>query len=86
MSDSEIIWKFLLRDLDDSHPSVYLYCLGTTEQKTFVINKQIDMCSQVFYSTFPKTLISTVVKAFLNYKLDEYKKGNIKITSRYPTI
>jgi hypothetical protein len=86
MTDSEIIWKFLTRELNDSHPALYLYCLGDNSQKTKAINTQIDLCIKVFSLLIKRTMISTVVKAFLEYKLGEYKKGNVKITSRYPTI
>jgi hypothetical protein len=86
MTESEIIWKFLSRELNDSHPALYLYCIGNNSQKTNAINTQIDLCIKVFSVMVQRTLISTVVKAFLEYKLSEYKKGNLKIISRYPTI
>lgn len=85
MAESEIIWKFLSRELNDSHPALYLYCLGNIHQKTNTINSQIELCIKVFSDLIQKTLISTVVKAFLEYKLGEYKKGNLKIISKYLT-
>jgi hypothetical protein len=85
MTDSEIIWKFLSRELNDSHPALYLYCFGDNTQKSKVINNQIELCIKVFSVLVEKTLISTVVKAFLEYKFGEYKKGKIKINTKYPT-
>lgn len=78
MRESELIWKFLSREFNDSHPAIYLYVLGNTQQKTKVVNNVIDVCIGIFSCLFDKPLISTVVKAFLEFKLNQYKKGILR--------
>lgn len=83
MSDSELIWKFLDREVVDFHPTLYLYVLGDMSQKTIAINRNIELCQKIFSDAIKITIISSTVKAFFEYKKKLYDKGEIKVNSKY---
>lgn len=83
MSDSEIIWKFLQREYDDSHPVVYLYVMGQAGSRQTAINKIMNLTKIIFCPFIDENYVLVVVKAFLNDKKLKYKKGEIKVKSIY---
>ena len=48
MSDSEIIWKFLIREYKDDHVVIYLYCCGNVRSPKTAIDRVFEFTKQIF--------------------------------------
>ncbi len=83
MSDSELIWKFLVREYTDSHPVIYLYVSNHPRSSNDAINKVIELTKTIFWPVYPETLIKPVVKRYLDYKKEQYMRGEISVKSIY---
>jgi hypothetical protein len=83
MTDSELIWKFLLREVTDNHPVIYLYLIGNAEQNKTAINKTLDLTKKIFSPVISETLMLGTIKAFLIFKKNQYSRGKFSISSIY---
>jgi hypothetical protein len=83
MSDSEIIWKFLVREYTDSHPVIYLYTSNRPRSSMDSFNKVVDLTTLIFGDVYPPSLIKPVVKRFLEFKKSQYMRGEINIKPIY---
>lgn len=86
MNDTTIIWKYLLRTVDNEHPTVYVFCTSyALRSRDTALNKLLNEIYIVF-KPLPESLIKNVAVQFLEWKRKEYMKGNVKVKSLYPLI
>ena len=83
MTDSELIWKFLVRNYPDDHQAIYLYCCGQERSAHTAIKKIQEFTNVIFGDVIQKELVYVTIKGFLDYKKKEYKKGNVTVKSIY---
>lgn len=87
MTDTTIIWRYLNLFIDDSHPSIYVYCTSyAARSRETAIIKLMGTTKDIFIPPLTEDLIKDVVKQFLEGKRRAYLKGNIKVTPLYPLI
>jgi hypothetical protein len=85
MSDTTFIWKYLLLKLiGDDHPAVYIYCVGQNRSKKSAVGKLTEEIYEwIGPDVFPIQFVRGVCKQFLEFKYDQYKKGEIKVKEIY---
>ena len=83
MSDSEIIWKFLIREYKDDHVVIYLYCCGNVRSPQTAIDRVFEFTKQFFCPAIPECLLKSTVIAYLNFKKKQYQKAEITIKPIY---
>jgi len=83
MSDSEIIWKFLVKELTDDHPLIYLYTTNRPISSKNALNKAIDLTKLIFCDVYPDSLIKPIVGRYLDYKRKEYVRGKLCVKPIY---
>jgi len=83
MSDSEIIWKFLIREYNNDHPAIYLYVCGGNRSIYTALNKILPTVLKIFSPAMSVSLINTTVKGYLEHKKKQYKNGEITVKSLY---
>jgi hypothetical protein len=83
MSDSEIIWKFLIREFQDDHPAIYMYVCGNIRSPKTAINKILNQTKPIFYPPINEQLITSTIKGFLDRKKIQYINGEIKVKPLY---
>ena len=83
MKDSIIIWKYISREYPDSHQCVFVYVSGNPRGKKLAISQIVKSIEPVFSGVMSEYLMKTVAKAYLEDKLNGYKKGLVKIKSVY---
>jgi len=84
MSDSEIIWKYLNRNILNESLLVYFYIKSSSKDKSSIaIEKTLESTQLVFGDSIEKNLIIIVIKAFFKDKENQYKRGEISIKSAY---
>ena len=84
MTESEIIWEYLMDSYPNDHQAISVYA----KDKTYNLkaHSSIDSIYKIIYEVFScKNEINTktIIKAFLDMKRHQYEKGEIKIFSRY---
>ena len=82
-TDRELIIKMLNREYKDDHPSVYLYVCGQERAQKTAIFHIIKYVRVIFYGCFDDYILKTHIIEFLEYKKDQYKKGEIKVKPVY---
>lgn len=83
MSESELIWKFLSREVIDAHPAVYLYSIGNSKSKQTAITQIMKVTKPIFHPAFNSNFLETIIISFLEYKKRQHGKGEIKIKPIY---
>lgn len=83
MTDSELIWKFLVREYTDEHPVIYLYVSNHPRSSQNAIDKVVSFTKEIFWPVYPDTLIKPVVKRYLDYKKEQYMRGEISVKPIY---
>lgn len=83
MSDSEIIWKFLVREFPDDHPAIYMYVCGNVRSPKTAIDKILNQTKPIFHPPMNEQLISSTIKGFLDRKKMQYTNGEIKVKPLY---
>ena len=83
MNDRYLILKFLIRNVKDDHLAVYLYSYGHNKSKITAINHLHKLLNQVFSNVFSYQLMNSVIKEYLDFKLYQYKTGEIIVKPRY---
>lgn len=83
MSDSEIIWKYLDREYPNDHLVIYLYVCGNVRSSNRAVTNVTDAIKIIFSPAMNDAIIKTTVIGFLENKLKQYKKGEIKVKSIY---
>jgi len=83
MTDSKIIWKYLSREIQDSHLVVYLYCCGNVRSPKIAIDKITKLIKPIFSQAIDEDVILAVVKDYLENKKRQYLAGEIKVVSIY---
>lgn len=83
MSEEEFILKYFNREFPNDHPIVYLYTLGSHKSSTNAIDKGVAIVSIVFSPVYPIFYLKELLTSFLEYKKDQYFKGEIQIKPIY---
>jgi len=83
MSDSEIIWKFLVREYQDDHPLIYIYVCGKIRSETTSYTKMLEQIKPIFYPSMSEQIIISTIRGFLERKKKQYKNGEIKVKAIY---
>lgn len=83
MTDSELIWKFLSGEFQDTHPVVYLYACGNIHSPKTAIDKAMGITKKIFNPCITDPYLLSVIKGYLDHKKKQYIKGEIKIIPLY---
>jgi len=83
MSDERILYKYLIHELTDEHPAVYLYCVGQKRSKKTAIDNSVKIVCELFCPPYTVEFIKKVVVNFLEYKKSEYENGVIIVSPIY---
>lgn len=83
MTDSEILWKFLVREYPNNHPIVFLYASNHSRTNKDSFDKVVGFTKEIFLDVYPESLIKPVVKRYLDYKKQQYMRGDIQIKPIY---
>lgn len=83
MTDSELIWKFLEKNIKNDHPAVYLYACGNLRSPITAVNKVLAEVESVFCPPYKHQFVTVVIKGFLDNKKKLYSKGLIKVKPLY---
>ncbi len=83
MTDSELIWKFLVREYPNDHPIIFLYVSNHPRSAKDAFDKVVNFIKEIFIDVYPETLIKPVVKRYLDYKKEQYVRGEINVKPIY---
>lgn len=83
MSESKLIYKFLVKNFKDDHPAIYLYCKGSKHSPKTGLSRIYNEIEDYFHPAFDKNTIAVEIKKFLDEKKQLYKDGKIEIKSIY---
>ena len=83
MSDSRIIWRFLNSELTNDHSAVYLYACGQKRSQITAIDQVLKIVNKIFLPPYTVEFLKTIVKAFLEYKKEQYIKNEIQVKPIY---
>lgn len=83
MTESELIWKFLELEFHNEHPAIYLYCCGQFQGQESAIETLMKLLTKFFGPSYEEFYLKKIVKSFLENKKNLYKKGLIKVKSKY---
>jgi DNA-dependent RNA polymerase auxiliary subunit epsilon len=83
MTDSKIIWRFLNSELTNDHPAVYLYACGQKRSQITAVEQALKIVNEIFCPPYTVEFLKTLVKAFLEYKKEEYINNKIQVTPIY---
>lgn len=83
MSESKLIYKFLVKNYKDDHPCIYLYCQGHKYSPKTGLSRIYNEIEDLFCPPFDKNTLRDEIKTFLEEKKALYKEGKIKIKSIY---
>jgi hypothetical protein len=83
MSDSNLIWKFLLSEFKDDSLVVYLYVGATTRSRKTAIDNAMKTLRIIFCPSIDENFVKSVLIGYLDRKKEDYKKGLIKIKNFY---
>lgn len=83
MTDTTIIWKFLILSIPDDHLAIYSYIVGRHRSANDAINKILLLTEKIFSPPIELSIIKSAIKQYLEYKKKQHKNGEIKIHSIY---
>jgi hypothetical protein len=83
MSESELVWKFLIRKYPNQHPFIGYYINGNAVAKLDSIRLMLISVKDVFYPAFNEPNLLVVIKAYLELKSKEYQRNEFKINTLY---
>jgi hypothetical protein len=83
-TERELIIKSLNREYKDSNPYLYIYIRGATRARQTAINNILKYTDVIFYNCqFNENFVKLCIAEYLDYKKEQYIRGEIKIKSFY---
>ena len=83
MSDTRIIYNFLINEFTNEHPIVYLYVCGHGRSQTSAVNKAMGLLKDIFCPPYTVEFLKEIITEYLDIKKEEYKKGKLEVKPLY---
>lgn len=83
MSDTRIIYRFLINEFTNDHPVVYLYVCGQERSQTAAVNKGLALLKDIFTPPYGVDYLKELLVEYLDIKKEDYKKGVIQVKPLY---
>jgi len=84
MTDETLIWNYLTLNVDDKHPSVFVYCTSyAPRSRENALKRVVEPTISVLSPPINKKLIEKVSEVFLQDKRVRYLKGEISVLPLY---